>query len=62
MRVAPLPGVRTSDTWHKMVTVVSRAIRTTQPPMKHTAEQSRVPKCLRLALEDHYSLLRAAGY
>jgi len=51
-----------SGTWKKMVEVVRRAMRTTQPP-DHFARiamcQHRLP---REHVEDHLVLLRAAGY
>jgi hypothetical protein len=51
------------ETWKKMVAVVQRAIRLTQPPVMERTKTAKAPtRRDGLWLEDHYALLVAAGY
>lgn len=51
------------ETWKKMVAVVERAIRLTQPPMTERTKTANTERRRDgLWLEDHYALLLAAGY
>ena len=62
--IPPLPSVSDSgETWKKMVAVVQRAIRLTQPPVMERTKTAKAPtRRDGLWLEDHYALLVAAGY
>jgi hypothetical protein len=53
------------ETWKKMVAVVERAIRLTQPPVTERTKSKATTASARrdgLWLEDHYALLLAARY